>query len=233
MAKHQISQGFALRRGQSPYSHAIGGTHDLKGAHCPNCEKSLIQHARIDCSDLRLNLTPVGVPTLPLLYCMRCELAFRDFVYRVASANSISLEQVNRGATIDDWYVELGVDSFPEVPLELVAVPGRVEQLFDRLNADEKLSARDEQEICNFTGNYARPEVGGYPIVDVINQFGGRSFLCQRLEDPQCQRCSGRMYFLASITNDPRNDIKITFAGVQIVFFICINCRTIHVQHSV
>jgi hypothetical protein len=164
---------------------------------------------------------------------MRCELAYENFVYHVEKDCSIDIVRYRRGHTVYEWNTEFGGDALPEVPVTLVPIPHRVEFLFQRLNQGGEISDEEEKEVCEFTRNFANLEVGGYPIVDVINQFGGRSFLCQRLRDPLCIRCKREMRFLASLTNDDRESIKITFAGVQIVFFICVKCVTIQVQHSV
>ena len=90
-----------------------------------------------------------------------------------------------------------------------------------------------EEEVCSFIDNYADEEVGGYPMLDVANQIGGRAYLCQALDDPICLSCETYMYFIASITNDDKNNIHISFDSVQIIFFYCPSCMNIHVQHSV
>ncbi len=69
------SPGYALRVKKSQYGHHFGGTHSIEAANCPNCNKPLLQHLLIDCEDQRLGLQGMGIPFLPLLYCMRCELS--------------------------------------------------------------------------------------------------------------------------------------------------------------
>ena len=168
--------------------------------------------------------------------------AWHDFAYRIRSDSEIEIIEEFRGETAwDDWYSADGGtgDVIERRAVQLSAIPSRLQELYDRLNAGEKLSKSEEAEVASFTGNYARPAVGGYPIVDVINQLGGRSFLCQRLDDPGCPGCrragSERqtMYFLASLTNDSETGVRITFDEVQIVFFLCPTCGTIKVLHSV
>lgn len=163
---------------------------------------------------------------------MRCELCWYDFVYDVEADNSISIVHAHRGGATEEWMEEFGVDEFPEQSAALLQIPTEVEDLFDRLNAHQQITDEQEAEIAAFTENYANPEVGSYPIVDVINQVAGRSFLCQRLNDPICGKCNKQMVFLASLTNDRRRDVRITYDSVQIVFFLCAGCRRIHVQHS-
>lgn len=189
-------------------------------------------HFTVDCSDNRLGLEKLGIVALPLLYCMRCELCWYDFVYEVETDNMISIVEAHRGGITEEWCEEIGVNEFPELRATLVEVPEEVENLFDKLNADKDLTDDEETAIAAFTENYANPEVGGYPIVDVINQIGGRSFLCQRLDDPMCEKCRTRMVFLASLTNDQRRGVKMSYDSVQIVFFLCTGCRRVHVQHS-
>ena len=189
-------------------------------------------HLTVDCSDPSLPLGQLGLTSLPLLYCMRCELAHFDFVYRFVAQNSIKILTAMKGDVVEEWADEVGLDVFPEKKVKLVPAPARVEALFDRLNRNEEISPAEEAEICSFTGNYADREVGGYPMVDVINQISGRSFLAQRLDDPECLRCGGTMQFLASLTNDKRQGFRFSFDSVQIVFFVCLPCRTIHAQHS-
>jgi hypothetical protein len=65
-----------------------------------------------------------------------------------------------------------------------------------------------------------------HPEVADINQVLGRGFLFQRLDDPICLQCASggenrQMYFLASLRNDSRESIRLTFDGTQIVFFFC------------
>jgi hypothetical protein len=131
-----------------------------------------------------------------------------------------------------EWREAVGGDFFCRRPIELEPIPARIEELYDRLNENLEITAQEEAEICSYTGQYARPEVGGYPIVDVINQVGGRSFLCQRLDDPDCPLCEKAMPFIASLTNDKRQSLFVGYEGVQIVFFFCTECHVIHVRHS-
>ena len=232
MNTRKISKGYALRPGVSEFHHHFGGRHSIQGAGCPNCSQQLILHFSIDCADPRLGLQDLGIAVLPLLYCMRCELCWYDFVYQIEAEDSIRILKFHQGSITGEWAAEMGINEFPLRNAELVQVPRKVEEYFDRLNADEDLTDEEEAEIAEFTKNYANPEVGGYPIVDVINQIGGRSFLSQRLDDPTCEGCKNPMFFLASLTNDLSCGLKFSFDSVQIVFFLCQDCRRIHAQHS-
>src|SRR5690606_874708 len=152
----------------------------------------------------RLCLQKFGIASIPLLYCMRCELCWFDFIYELETDKSIAIVKAHHGAVTEEWSDEVGLDEFPEQPVALLRIPIEVEDLFDKLNTNTDLSDEEEAEIVAFTENYANPEVGGYPIVDVINQIGGRSFLSQRLDNPTCDGCQNTMVFFASLTNDRR-----------------------------
>lgn len=220
--------------------HWLGGTQSCEGAWCSNCRLPLMLHLTLDCSDQVLNLDGMPCRTLKLFYCMRCALSWYDFCYRIVSENQIEIIEEFRGETAwEEWYSEGGVDVLERRSLQLSPIPPRLQDLYDRLNANEDLTESEEAEVASFTGDYANPDVGAYPIVDVINQLGGRSFLCQRLDDPVCSGCKRAgfepqtMYFLASLTNDAKAGVRITFDGYQIVYFLCPTCGTIKVQHSV
>jgi hypothetical protein len=187
----------------------------------------------LDCADTRLKLLNKPFMLLPLLYCMRCALCWHDFQYEVIDDQTIRVIESFLGELMtEDWRENVNLDSFPVRVISLEPIPARVEELYDRLNANLKITDSEEVEICSVTGQYANPEVGAYPIVDAINQVGGRAFLCQRLDDPDCPKCDKPMSFIASLTNDKRQSFVVSHDGVQIVFFLCAKCHVVHVQHS-
>lgn len=197
-------------------------------------------HLSIDCADPLLSLSFLPCSRLPLFYCMRCSLCWHDYAYRILSDAEIELVEEFRGETNwENWYRFGRQDVFTRRSVELTPIPVRLQELYDRLNIDEELSDTEQTEIATYTGNFAPADVGGYPIVDVINQLGGRSFLCQRLDDPMCPGCrkaglkQRRMYFLASLTNDKESRIEMADDSVQIVFFLCKQCHTVKVRHSI
>jgi len=171
---------------------------------------------------------------------MRCSLCWHDFAYRILSDSEIEIVEEFRGETNwENWY-DLGrQDVFNRRSVELSPIPARLQELYNRLNFDEELSRAEETEVATYTGNFAPADVGGYPVVDVINQLGGRSFLCQRLDDPLCPGCRkagyerDEMYFLASLTNDKKSGVEMADDSVQIVFFLCKQCYTVKVRHSI
>jgi hypothetical protein len=233
MSNEKQSNGYALGFNKPcSFKHYLGGSIELNGAECPNCNKDLILHASLDTDDKRLSLYNKTFKQLPLLYCMRCELSWHDFQYQILSDNEVKIIKYNEGGVLEEWSEEVGLDSFPSKTFSLMTIPKEVQALYNKLNGDEELSEEDELLICNFTGNFADEELGGYPIIDVSNQIGGRAYLSQGLHDPECSICGKNMPFLASLTNDEKSELRITFDSVQIVFFYCSSCCNIHVQHS-
>ena len=214
--------------------HTIGGPQQIEGAWCPNCDKPLMVHFRLATSDPCLGLKDFPVSSIPLLYCGRCALSWHDFVYRITGNQSIEIVAVNRGeVTWEDWVRDVGVDVFPQRSCRLIPIPERLQDLCTKLNAAEDLLPDEVSEFSRYTGIYADQQVGGYAYVDVFNQIGGRSFLCQRLSDPRCPICpDAKAFFLASLTNDKRQNLKLSYDGVQIVFFFCPECLSIVAVHS-
>lgn len=242
MTHRELFPGQFIRfatNGHGRARHWFGGEHRCEGAWCWNCNLPLMLHLTLDCADPLLNLADLPCRNLRLFYCMRCALCWYDVSYRIVSDDQVEIIEGFKGQTTwDDWYADGGADVFERRPLRLRPIPSRLQELYDRLNDDEDLSDAEAAEVASFTGNYACPEAGGYPLVDVINQLGGRSFLPQRLDDPLCHGCrlaglpSSEMYFLASLTNDPDAGVKFTYDGCQIVFFLCVTCGTVKVTHS-
>lgn len=216
----------------SNQKHRLGGSKKIENSCCPNCNEDLILHGLIDTDDTRLNLYNKDFKSLPLLYCMRCALSWYDFQYQIKSDNEIEIVKYFEGEVTEDWIEEMGGDQILPKQFSLVEIPEEVQALYNKLNLCEEITEEEERTICNFTGNFADEELGGYPIVDVSNQIGGRAFLSQGLDDPECSLCSQPMPFLASLTNDEKNNVKFSFDSVQIVFFYCSSCKNVHVQHS-
>lgn len=223
----------------SKYRHAIGGSHRIAGAECPNCSKPLMLHLTIDLSDPRIDIRPTNLSSLPLLYCSRCSLSWHPFCYRIVDNRRIAIQKAFRGETQwSEWYELVGVDSFEERRFELLPMPVRLQELCDELNRGKTLTSEEEAEFAFFTKRHALEECGGYPIVDVFSQIGGRSYLAQRSDDPLCDLClkcdvQRRMRFLACLTNDESNGIRVTYDGVQIVYYYCEFCQSICVIHVV
>jgi hypothetical protein len=169
---------------------------------------------------------------LPLLYCMRCALCWFDFSYRLDEKNQVTILEASEGELMPEWYERVDGDAFPERSIVLEPIPDSIQSYYDKLNANVSLSAEEEWEIARVTGSFAREEAGGYPIVDTVNQIGGRAFLQQRLDSPDCGSCRESMFFLAALCNESRKSVRITYDDAQVVFFFCLGCRIIRVQSS-
>lgn len=211
--------------------HRIGGTHQIEGANCPNCGKPLMLHLSLNTSDERLNLSSLPFRWLPLLYCMRCELAHSDFVYRIVGDSAIEILEYIPGEVMPCWE-ELGIgEAFPESSLHLERLPEPFQRLSDKLNHCIALNEDEKIQYCQTSENWALPRVGGYPVVAAINQLCGRGFLIQSLPDPVFR--GEHLMFLASLCNEKRAGVRFTWDGYQIVFWIGLKTHTIMVQHSV
>jgi hypothetical protein len=223
----------------TPFDHFVGGSHAIRSADCPNCDKPLMQYMSINTADDRLNLGFLGVDRLPLLYCMRCALCWRVFEYYVKSSDAISIVRVHRGErTWDDWYGDGFGDELPKRYFDLYPIPEHIQYLHGRISRGYQPTDAEELEISRFTGKVAQPEVGGYPIVDAINQIGGETFFVQPINTPMCRVCKENgmkrhMSFVASLVNDDRTRLRIGHDGVQVLFFTCCSCGLIHVIHRI
>ena len=238
MRKQLMPGHFLKLDGETTLQHYVGGSIDLHGAECPNCRKPLMLYLSLDSADQRLGLQDIGVDVLRLFTCLRCELTWHGFAYTILDETAIELVAYHVGCTTwHDWYEDVSVDVFPRRPVALVPIPERVQELYDRLNDGDTLTEAEELEIAQATNSFAEEEVGGYPIVDVINQVGGRAFLPQRLDEPFCVCCAKQGHerqtlFVASLTNDPKDGLKIAHDGTQLVFYLCPVCRTVHFVQS-
>ena len=221
------------------YEHKVGGSCAINGATCPNCELPLMLHLRLDLSDERIKIASVCQTLFPLLYCGRCSLSWHPFVYTVIDDKTIKIAKVFRGPRQwAEWYSCVGADYFEERHCDLNPIPVRMQTICDKLNRGLALADEEVSYFASLTDSYAAPACGGYPIVDVFSQVGGRSFLAQRLDDPQCNVCMSNgvrqtMQFLCSLVNDPKHGIRFSFDGVQIVYFYCQRCNSVQVVHSV
>jgi len=110
---------------QGPFGHSFGGEHHIAGAWCPNCDKPLMLHLTLDTADPALNLQCLGVATVPVLYCMRCALSWHDFSYRLHADEKVEILEVFEGEKVwDDWYKDIGVDTFSRPSSEPAADSG-------------------------------------------------------------------------------------------------------------
>ena len=238
--RRELMPGYFIKfAGDPTYQHHIGGRTEMHGAQCPNCRKPLMLYLSLDTTDARLGLQGIGVDVLRLFACLRCALTWHGFAYTILDENSVKLVEYHVGQTTwDDWYEDVGVDMISHRPIVLESIPARVIELYERLNDEQTLTESEEMEIAQVTNSFADKEAGGYPVVDVVNQVGGTTFLPQLLDAPHCRRCAEQgndhqTFFLASLTNDAKQGLKIAHDGTQLVFFLCPVCRTVHFVQSI
>lgn len=223
----------------SNHLHSIGGQSAEENT-CPNCHKNLMLHLTLDTHDKRLGQLNFPYKFLRLFYCMRCPLAWYDFQYRFLNEKKIEvIESYNKRDrdTEKMWQQEIGIESFEQRSISLKEMSVKLQHLYAKANNDIELSYSEKYEIAKYTSNFAAEDIGGYPCVDVINQVRGTTHIPQRIEPPNCIYCQKKgmeikMDFLASLTNDSRYNFVISFDGVQILFYLCPRCHSIHVQHS-
>jgi hypothetical protein len=189
-------------------------------------------HLTLDLNDpLVCSFAPF--PSIPLLYCMRCVLCQDAFTYRLFDDCAIDITHANLGERRwEDWRQCVGGDAFEERSVILHRLPARLEELYDKYNADRRrFSEADDEELLQISRCY-EPWVW----VDGVNQVGGRAMLWQPVDDPMCSNCQlyGReshMWFLATLKNYPEVNLTITFDDTQIIFFYCPECCSVTVMH--
>ncbi len=162
--------------------------------------------------------------------CIACAaLSWHEFDYQIKSATEIAQRRAFRGKrTWDDWYPDGFGDELPHRDFDLSPIPERIQDLHFRITYGYEPTAAEELEIAKFTGNFASDDVGGYPVIDAINQLGGLTFFIQPVELPICFTCRDkRMSFLLSLVNDDRLNLRLTFNGVQVIFFFCDSCCSV------
>jgi len=216
---------------QGKFEHYVGGELKGKGSECPNCSRPLVIYLSLDLTDERIKFPDSRVKRLPLVYCVDCELCCFDFVYRV-DADGLSVLEALKTKDRQGIGITSSIRK-KRIKVDLSATPLELERLAAKLNAKCDLTKEEKAMFAKLINNFARPELGGYPIVDCYNQVGGRAFLMQRLEDPMCEYCpKSRMRFLASLYNERCSGIKTVPEEMQIVYFACPTCAAILVQHS-
>lgn len=218
------------------FDHIIGGIN--RDILCPNCEKPLFLHLSLDTRDRRLKGFNYPHRYIRLYYCMRCPLAWYDFQY-LDHGDNIEIIKANTAkdkSAEEEWSSEINLDYFPERKITLQKIPSSLVKLFKKATEEGDLSESEEFKFAKLTDNFASDAVGNYPIADVVNQVGGYTYIPQNIDGPKCYNCERHgknksMVFLASLANNPKQELEFSYDGVQILFYICELCHTIHVQH--
>lgn len=235
--------GYLLTIGEDTQGqHYWGGENHLKGGECPNCQKPLFRHLTIDCTDSRLQsqFGNLGCSQLPLLYCMRCELCFYDFSYRLIDDSEVEIVENHEGGPCPDWVPLMGCDEFPYRHAMLTPVPKRLDELWQRLHLGLRLSSSERREVGVLTNRYRLFDNTTIGALMPVSVLGGIPYLLEIENVDTCSYCDklgithSPLSLLAVISNAPNEDLKVTFdEWYQILFFICFQCGTIMVRHRV
>jgi len=239
--------GFFVAFGDGARSdHFAGGENRWNGAECPNCRKPLILHLTLCTEDERLGISGLGVRRLPLLFCKRCNLGYDDdFVYRVADDTTVEILRYAQGSDEPyrrDWYEHIGLDVLPQWSVSLLPISPRVQELLDVMNRcspapPDKMTDAETAELKSLLAQYDSPSIAKAASY-AVNQVGGRPYVPQSLMFPNCPYCEkhfgrkNRMDVLANLTNDKHNGFVVSFDTVYITFFLCTDCRTVHVEEG-
>lgn len=227
---------------QSKFAHCVGGEPPRKGTECPNCAKPLYQYFELDTRDERLGLLQAPVEKLPLLYCLRCALAWCRFSYRVLPHGGIEQIESHKGErSWDEFYSAVPLDVFPRRPIELLPLPPRLASLQRRLNLTQVLGVKSEQDYERLIRANWKPAYVGFPPAVNLSQIRGDPYLMQGVKPPLCPWCerstpSGdvpAMHFLATFGNQEATGLVFTPPEYQVIFFICPDCFTVSVEHSI
>lgn len=200
------------------FDHWIGGGGGIDGPRCPNCQKPLLQLAKLDGSDRRVGLPDRLQQGVRLLYCWTCVLSQTQFTYQCTSTPGEERVLVaKRGEVVDGFpYPDYPV-AFPGVPVRLEAVTPEEARAIHALNEGE-VPAR---------GSLA------HSLSEPRHQVRGVPYEMQPFDAPVCS-CGERMEFLASL-----GDATFTGRGftdnpyVQVAYHLCGTCAIVGVRHYV
>jgi hypothetical protein len=221
--KHAYILNFSPMAGA--VQHDFCGSHDIRGATCPNCNKPLLRILSLHARDHVLNLDQTKTLVVPLLYCWTCSIPYGEFSYEVNVDGTIEIVQIPERQPDSEFGLEGPYDGYTGAyPLQTVAL--------------EPMSDVDDAKLAT-----ARQD-GEYDSDDDLfeprHQIGGSPFIY----NPQtltCPVCSKEMPILAAVCNDAtgntpwKNEDFSTFAGngsVQMVFQFCRNCAIVSAYHS-
>ena len=234
------------------YEHSIGGPNGLVNGGCPSCGKPLLLFLTLDTGDPRLGWLSHEPRLMKFCYCMRCELCSDLFAYRQQGATRIETIVAHKGDThFPEWQEGVGFEVIPHRKFELEPTGRRCQALADCLNAESDLSPDEEREFSVLSGNRGIPrqtnQIGGRPYVasaqpyplcpaccpDAANREKYRVFMQRGLPQYVEELQQYRMTPIASIGNDDRFGLRLTFDGATILFYACTTCGTTAAYHYV
>jgi len=213
--------------------HVLGGIPPDEIPDCPSCGQAYVVLMTLDLEELRVGEAWAGRKYLPLFHCPRCRTFDSYLCYR-CGANGIRVIDAEWGEDpqlATDWASEFPLGYPQRMGFGLLRFPTDVQSVLDKAIAGERLGEEDEQLVSRYTGHVVRTPEGSYPSFDVCNQVGGRAYLPQGYEPPMCPgpKCShADMQFLACVTNDRWQGIKILLDGVYVEYWCCLRCGIVH-----
>ena len=195
--------------------HFFCGTHNVKGAWCPNCNKPLLRLLLIDSNDEKLSFNFSNIKKLPLFYCWTCNIAQELFVYRIINDEEIEIVMNGAGGVEEDFPYNNYPVNFPGTPFNLEEISIEDQKIISQLN-NRSLNRLD---VLKRNKKLAFPN----------HQIGGEPLLIQgNLEVPTCPLCKNSMPFLSTVSDHCLD--KRGFTGneyVQVVYSYCEDCRTV------
>jgi len=220
---------------QDQYQHSAGGDQRFAGAICPRCNPGdypLVTILTLDTSDPRLRLDRFPSSSLPLLYCPECTGIGQDMTYRVQD-QSVEVLLPEREPHREHEEQDEDEDECPapvpnavtRQPIALLPMPARLQQIFDRENAQGEVAESEEAEAMRILEEHGDTALW----MSDVWQVGGRAIHIQGGSDPSCPYCAyhsrrdENMFFLAkAIIQEPWL--------YQLMYFVCTTCYTLRVE---
>lgn len=210
--------GYRIQSGLSDafgFDHHLCGISKSRNALSPNSGLPLLCLASLDTKDRRLELESFKEERLDLLYSWTCAIPEGEFVYRI-SQGAVKIISFSSGSGYPDFPFENYPESFPEVPVSLIAVPDSEAATARMLNANRNFA--DWSKHRELTKPY--------------HQIGGEPVFVQKYSQMACPACKKDMAFMAVIGNNngqPRGFCDNDY--VQVIYNVCDICFAIGVYN--
>lgn len=195
------------------FRHTFCGQHDLRGGHCPVCDKPLLRFLELDARDPRIEVDSSRFRSIPLLYCWTCEVGRDVFSYRIVADDIIEIVHMYRGERQKDFPYEEYPTFFDTADVWLSPISVEDQSIIRTQNRPND----DDWSIFKLRGWLTHPN----------HQIGGEPLLLQGLDDfrPRCPVCKDWMPHLACIGNAslaPKGFVDCDY--VQVLFSLCRAC---------
>ncbi len=136
-----IPQGYFLKylrkNDVSEFTHIFCGSHSVKGAWCPNCQKPLLRFLALDINDPKLGLEKTPFEWLSLFFCWTCEIAQMPFYYSFAANGEVQLMKYGEGGVQLNFPTENYPIFFPQAYFKLQPLTEKEQTTIKELNRDE------------------------------------------------------------------------------------------------